>query len=135
MGAVLDGWFPVLEGIDFLFQFLDGTVQTFDFRKPVLQQIPDTVFFEPLLAENLLVFLTSHVCGFNDVVFLRGDFYLRKLLKLLLHHDISRSFTHYNQAADHRQGSGHSEGSRSSRRCSLRQGQHCNAGRDSATSF
>ena len=40
MGAVLDGWFPVLEGIDFLFQFLDGTVQTFDFRKPVLQQIP-----------------------------------------------------------------------------------------------
>ena len=34
MGAVLDGWFPVLDGIDFLFQFLDGTVQTFDFRKP-----------------------------------------------------------------------------------------------------
>ena len=45
MGAVLDGWFPVLDGIDFLLQFLDGTVQTFDFRKPVLQQIPDTVFF------------------------------------------------------------------------------------------
>ena len=93
MGAVLDGWFPVLDGIDFLFQFLDGTVQTFDFRKPVLQQIPNTVFFEPLLAENLLVFLTSHVCGFNDVVFFRGHLDLRKLLKFLLHHDISHSFT------------------------------------------
>lgn len=73
-----------------------------------------------LLYAFLLGYLPSIFCDFGEKPI---DFYLQD------------SFTHYNQAADHRQGSGHSEGSRSSRRCSLRQGQHCNAGRDSATSF
>lgn len=47
----------------------------------------------------------------------------------------SRSFTRYNRASDHRQDSARNAGSRSSRRRSLRQYPHCNAGRDSATSF